>query len=197
MTARRLALGLAGMAVAGSLALGAIPAQGHAEHGHPAKIHNGTCEELRGVAIELTGVGGTVSVDGTPVPETSAVNEKSAYQVLRGSTEIEATIDQLLAEPRAIMVYESDENMSAILCGNLGGLRVEDELAVGLAEINVPGHTGIAIIDEDEDAPGLVTVSVYVGHALSPVSAGGGTHDDDKAGDDDEGHDDAETTPSA
>ncbi|MGI9254393.1 MAG: hypothetical protein ACR2J8_11640, partial [Thermomicrobiales bacterium] len=193
---------LAAAALFGALALGMAPANsalGHAAHGHPAKIHNGSCEDLKGVAFELNGVGAEVDEDGNALPETTVVNEKSSYQVLQSTTAIEASIDDLLADPRAIKFYENDETLDAIACGNLGGARFGNELAVGLAEANVPGHTGIAVISEDPAKPGESTVTVYIGHGLSPVSMSGmaGGHDDAEMSGDQHDHADAEATPSA
>lgn len=195
--------GMAAAALFGALALGAAPAHvtlGHSAHGHPARIHNGSCDDLKGVAFELNGVGGEVDVTGNPVPVAEAVNEDSSYQVMRSETVVPAGIDDMLAEPRAVMVYQSDEDMTGIACGNLGGAKLGGELAVALGEVNVPGHTGFAIIEEDAAAPGSTTVTVYVGHALSPVSMAGGmagegdghSHGDESAGQGDEnaGHDD-------
>jgi hypothetical protein len=210
--------GLAAAVVVGALALGVTPvsiAYGHAAHGHPAKIHNGSCKDLKGVAFDLNGIGAEVDVDGNPVPAQTAVNEDAAYQVLLSRTPLQATLDDLLAEPRAIMVYQSDEEMTAISCGNLGGARFGDELAVGLGEAGVPGHTGIAVLEEDPEKAGETMVTVYIGHAMSPVSMGGGADDghghdakddghaggetpDDGHGHDDGDHaDDAAATPSA
>ncbi|MFM9107065.1 MAG: hypothetical protein ACKOWF_10255 [Chloroflexota bacterium] len=187
--------GAAAAAIILVLAPAAAPlprAAAHAAHGHPARIHNGSCEDLKGVAFELNGVGGEVDVAGNPAPASEAVNPDTAYQVMMSRTAIDASIDDLLTEPRALMVYQSDEDLTAIACGNLGGLRMEGELAVGLAEINVPGHTGLAVFEEDAPAPGKTTVTVYVGHALSPVSMGGSMKDGDGHGHDaeDAGHGD-------
>ncbi|MCC6312661.1 MAG: hypothetical protein IT337_01510 [Thermomicrobiales bacterium] len=150
----------------------------HAAHGHPAKIHQGTCDDYGAVAFPLNGVGGEVDLSGAPVKPVTAVNERNAYQVLYSETEIATTLDDLLAEPRALVVYASDDDLSAMSCGNLGGARIGDELAVGLAESGMPGHSGIAVLDPDGDQ---TEVKIYLGHALAPVSAqqGGAAHDDD------------------
>lgn len=195
--------GVAAVALLGTLALGIAPARiafAHSAHGHPAKIHNGSCEDLKGVAFELNGVGGEVDVAGNPVPKAVAVNEDSAYQVLLSTTAIAAGIEDLLAEPRAVMVYQSDEELTGIACGNLGGARLGDELAVALGEVNVPGHVGFAVVRQDPANAGETTVTVYIGHALSPVSMGGATdashsHDAEDAGHMD--HADGEATPAA
>ena len=177
MIRRPLAVGVAILA----LGLGVSLGDAHSEHGHPTKIHQGSCDDLGPVAHALTGVGAEVDEAGNPVEAGEAVNADTSYQVLKGTTTLDMTFDALLAEPMAIMVYESDENLEGIACGNIGGLMITgedgDELAVGLAEIMVPGHTGLALFETSVDAPDQVVVSVYIGHALSPISAGGGMED--------------------
>ena len=41
----------------------------HAADGHPARIHEGSCEATGAAAEQLTGVGATVSLEGTPIAE--------------------------------------------------------------------------------------------------------------------------------
>lgn len=183
---------LIGTAVAFS---GAGSAGAHAEHGHPARIHNGTCEELGGVAFRLNGVGASVDLEGAAMATPTAVNEDTAYQVMVGETTIDGTIDDLLAGEHAVMIYESDEDMSAIACGNLGGAMFGDSLVTGLAESGHPGHLGFAIFAPDGEQ---TLVTVIIGHALAPVSANGVAADHEHAeGEDDhaeggDAHDDGE-----
>jgi hypothetical protein len=149
-------------------------ASAHAGHGHPAKIHDGTCDQLGAVAFTLNGVGASENQQGTPIATPETVNPQTAYQMMIGQTTIDASLDSLLATPHAIMLYDDDVHMQGIACGNLGGARLGDELIVGLAELNVPGHTGVAVLRGDG---GKTDVTIYVGHALAPVSAGGARHD--------------------
>jgi hypothetical protein len=67
----------------------------------------------------------------------------------------------LLRSPRAIMLYDSDETMQRIARGDLVWARLADELVVGLAETNVPGQVGIAIL---KDAGAATDVTSEVGH---------------------------------
>ncbi len=143
-------------------------AAAHEAHGHPAKLHEGTCDALGRVTSSLTGVGAEIDLTDTPVVAGEAVNPDRAYQVMRSETTLETSLDDLLAAPHALMVYESDEDLSAISCGNLGGSRLGDELAVGLAEIGVPGHVGIALFEETD---GSTTVRIFLGRGLAPISA--------------------------
>jgi hypothetical protein len=83
-------------------------------------------------------------------------------------------MDTLLAGEHAVMVYDSDETLQAVACGNVGGALMDDTLVVGLAEMGVPGHTGFALFRPDGDQ---TVVTILFGHGLSPVSASGGMDD--------------------
>lgn len=156
------------------VALAVGSASAHAGHGHPAKIHDGACERLGAVAFTLNGVGANENQQATPIATPKPVNPDTAYQMMIGQTTIDASLDRLLASDHAIMLYDSDETMQGIACGNLGGARLGDELIVGLAEMNVPGHTGVAVLQGEGDKTDM---TIYVGHGLSPVSAGGAPYD--------------------
>lgn len=160
------------------------PISAHEGHGHPARIHDGNCEDLGRVAFRLTGVGADVDLDNAPIATPEAINPKSAYQVMVSETIIDATLDDILAEDRAVMIYESDEKMEVISCGNLGGAMHGDSLIVGLAEAGVPGHLGFAIFEPQGEQ---THVSVILGHAMAPMSAAGLQADHDH-GADDAGH---------
>lgn len=168
----------------------------HSEHGHPARIHNGTCESLQGVAFRLNGVGGSVDAEGAPVATPTTVNPSSTYQVMTSESIIDAPIEELLSGEHAIMIYESDEAMEGISCGNIGGAMMGDELITGLAEMRIPGHLGFAIFTPDGDQ---TDVTIIIGHAMAPVSAGGAV-DDHEHTEGDGDHDDEEAahaTPAA
>lgn len=201
---RRLGGGVLAIAVGVALSAGLTTSVlAHAEHGHPARIHTGTCEELGGVAFPLNGVGASVDLENAPIPTPSVVNEESAYQVMVGETTIDGSLDDLLAADHAVMIYESDEAMDAIACGNLGGAMMGDSLITGLAESGHAGHLGFAIFEPSGEQ---TVVTVIIGHALAPVSASGTDHAEDEADhshEDEEAHDadnaeeshDAEATP--
>lgn len=178
--------------LAGAMSLAVLGnAAAHAEHGHPARIHNGTCESLQGVAYRLNGVGGSVDTEGAPVATPTTVNPKTAYQVMVSDTVIDATVDDLLAGDHAIMIYESDDAMDAIACGNVGGAMSGDELIVGLAEARIPGHLGFALFTPEGDQ---TDVQVILGHAMAPMSASGVVDDHEHADENGEAeaHEDSE-----
>jgi hypothetical protein len=167
------------------VAAGAGPVIAHVEHGHPTRIHEGSCEELGPVAFRLNGVGGSVDLDNAPVATPTGVNADSSYQVLVSETVIDGSIEELLSGQHALMIYESDEAMDAIACGNIGGARTGEMLATGLAEAGVPGHIGFALFRPDGDQ---MNVLVVLGHGLAPVSASGAQTAEAHADEDDTAH---------
>ncbi len=188
---RRVAMAsaLVGLGLAGA----AAPAWGHAEHGHPARIHEGSCEDLGKVAYRLNGVGATVDLDNVPFEAPAVVNPDTAYQVMLSNSLIDSALDDLLAGDFAVMIYESDDDMNAISCGNLGGVMDGENLVTGLAEMGIPGHLGFAVFTP---AGEQTEVEVIIGHALAPVSASGAGDlehaDDGHSHTDSDDHDDAE-----
>jgi hypothetical protein len=142
----------------------------HAADGHPVRIHQGTCQSLGPVAVPLTGVGASVDLEGNAIATPQAVNPESAYQVMSSESTIATTVDELLSSEYAVMLYDNDEDMQAIACGNVGGALLGDTLAVGLGEIGIPGHVGLALFEPNGEQS---DVTILIGHAMSPVSAGG------------------------
>ncbi len=185
--------------IALSIALGvaapiAGPVLAHEEHGHPTRIHEGSCEKLGPVAFRLNGVGGSVDLDNAPIATPAAVNPDAAYQVLISDTTIDGTIEDLLAGEHAVMIYESDEAMDAIACGNVGGALNGNRLVTGLAEVGVPGHIGFALFRSEGDQ---TVVLVALGHGLAPVSASGAGTDADHVDDEDVARDEEDSHAAA
>jgi len=186
----------------GTVVAVADPALAHEEHGHPARIHEGTCEELGPVAFRLNGVGGSVDLDNAPVATPMAVNSDTSYQMLVSETVIDGSMEELLSGQHAVMIYDSDEAMDGIACGNVGGARTGQMLVTGLAEAGVPGHIGFALFPADGEQTDILLV---LGHGLAPVSAASaqGTEEHVDEGDmahehgsdEEDGH--AATTPGA
>ena len=168
--------------IATALLAAPSPALAHEEHGHPARIHEGSCEELGPVAFRLNGVGGSVDLDNAPVATPTAVNPDLAYQVMVSESTIDGTIEDLLAGEHAVMIYESDEAMDAIACGNVGGALNGETLVTGLAEAGVPGHMGFALFRPEGNQ---TDVLVIFGHGLAPISASGAPAEGDHADDGD------------
>jgi hypothetical protein len=191
---------VAGAYLAAAVALaGSGSTLAHEAHGHPARIHEGTCEGLGPVAFRLNGVGGSVDLEGAPIATPTAVNVPAAHEVVLSETLIEAPLTAILSGEHAVMVYESDEEMTAITCGNVGGAMLGETLVTALSESGVPGHVGVAIFRPEGEG---TTVSLYLAHGLAGLTAASAEMDDQAQGEDDhthEGEDDhgAAATPTA
>jgi hypothetical protein len=122
---------------------------------HPAHIHTGTCATLGGVEYPLA-----------DVAEPSEMPSGGAIPVATSVTVVEASLDDLLGEARAINVHESYEDIGTyIACGNLGGTPAGADLFVGLMEQGGSGHSGIAWLHDNGD--GSTTVAVFLAHGLA------------------------------
>lgn len=132
---------------------------------HPAHIHSGTCDELGDVLFPLSNVGVPQS-DATPMAEESGagmgmVGSEMALPAFVSITQLDASLDDILAAPHAINVHESEENIgNYIACGEIGGIQQGDTLYFGLRELNGSGYTGIGLISGDPD--GSTNVLVYL-----------------------------------
>src|SRR4051794_9200504 len=91
--------GVTVMVVAASFALAPaiLPTtvMAHAADGHPARIHDGSCEATGPVADKLTGVGATISLEGTPIPEANVVGTESGMPLDVSETAIADGLDHL------------------------------------------------------------------------------------------------------
>lgn len=169
--------------------------QAHEADGHPARIHEGTCEAMGPVTDRLTGVGAEISLTGTPIPTPEVVGSEAAFPITMSDTQLETTTSDLIDMPHAIVVYESDEAMDMpLVCGNVGGALLMqmpgmpmpgDELAIWLAPQGTSTYTGLALLQSD--VGGTSTVTILLAQGLA-----GGV----EAGDHDE-HDDEHATPEA
>jgi hypothetical protein len=111
---------------------------------HPSHIHAGSCAEL------------------DPAPEfplNDVVVTEPGGAVEVATTTVNTTIDVLLADPHAIVVHSSAEDMATyIACGDLAGPVVDGQLIVGLYGLNDSNHDGIAVLEAIEDGGTVVTV---------------------------------------
>lgn len=131
----------------------------HAADGHPARIQQGICDNLAGIAFQLTGVGATITPDGTPVPPPAMVGATVADPLQMSGTTLQTSLTQLTQNPYAIVIYESDDAMDHIIaCGNIGGMLTAqmpgmimpgDVLPVWLADPEDAGTAGMAILQAD------------------------------------------------
>ena len=162
---------------------------------HPAHIHAGSCAELGEVVYPLTDVGpggmmqGMIAMAATPdtgmpaamatpggLTMSPALGAETAIAVETSQTLVDATLDDLLAQPYAINVHESQAAIQHyIACGDLGGAMMTGPamanggvLAIGLQELNGSGESGIALLRATEDHRTMVWV--YLAKGLSGTS---------------------------
>ncbi len=141
---------LAGAALAALLM--AVPA-GAAQDApaHPAHIHSGTCEALGDVVAPLTDV---ASASG------EAAGAESALPAALSTTHVDMPLQEILDGAHAINVHKSADEIDVyIACGAIGGVIANDELVMGLGELNDSGYSGIAVLSADGEA---TNVSVYL-----------------------------------
>jgi len=154
------------MVVATSFALASamVPAtaMAHAADGHPARIHEGSCVATGPVVDKLTGVGATISLEGTPIPEATVEGAETAVPLDVSETSIADSLEHLTGEPHAIVIYESDEAMEhTVVCGDIGGPASADgTLAVWLGPTADSGDSGIALLRDEGGS--TVSVTIYL-----------------------------------
>jgi hypothetical protein len=182
----------------GGRTLGAV-AQ-NASDSHPAHIHGGSCDQLGEVVYPLTNVSasgmmtGMMAMAATPssgmpaamatpggLTMSPAMGATTALPVETSQTLVDASLDDLLAQPYAINVHESQDNIQHyIACGDLGGAMMTGPamaqggvLAIGLRELNSSGESGIAVLRATENNQTMVWI--YLANGLSSTSGSMGT----------------------
>ena len=183
-------LALCAVAGLGGAAQDATPDATPAAEGgvaHPAHVHAGTCGELDpNPAFPLTDVTAVPPGEPASAPEGAL----TAIPVEQSVTELEVSLADLLADPHAINVHESSDNIERyIACGDIGGAVYPsaggegEVLAIGLREQNGSGYSGIAWLQGNAD--GGTTVSIFLARDLAEVAAAAGEADGDQTEDGD------------
>ncbi len=146
----------------GANAAGLAQDDGEAPPARPVEIVVGSCEEPGDPVAELTEA---------TFPEGDRVGQEGATVSETSFTGVDLLLDDLLADPHAVVVRPSAAAADEILaCGEIGG--VFDELGaviIGLGEGTGSGYSGIAFLSPD-DENGQTNVSVFV----APEGDGGG-----------------------
>jgi hypothetical protein len=88
----------------------------------------------------------------------------SAIPVEVSVTTVQADLNSLVSSDYAINVHESADNIgNYIACGDIGGMMMGSDLAIGLGELNGSGESGAAWLHDNGD--GTTTVSVFLTHS--------------------------------
>lgn len=163
-------LGVMLAGTAAGLAQDATPsADSHSSH--PAHIHTGTCAELGDVVFPLTDVSPDhmMSEDATPHDMgTPSAGEDMMMGITTETsiTDIDASLDDILAGEHALNIHESMENIGTyIACGDLTGAPDDGELTVKVEELNDSGYAGEALLVDNGDGTTTVTVTLTSGTA--------------------------------
>jgi hypothetical protein len=171
-----------------------------ASDSHPAHIHSGSCDQLGDVVYPLTNVSasgmmtGMIAMAATPssgmpaamatpggLTMSPAMGATTALAVETSQTLVDASLDDLLTQPYAINVHESQDNIQHyIACGDLGGAMMTGPamaqggvLAIGLRELNTSGESGIAVLRATDNNQTMVWI--YLAQGLSGTSGSMGT----------------------
>src|SRR5215213_1593685 len=165
--ARSLRLGTVAALTALTLLTPGLAAQEDESDSHPAHIHSGTCAELGDVVVPLTDV--------TPIgDESNRTGATSAIPVESSLSVVDMPLQEIIDGGHAINIHLSaDEIDTYIACGDIGGVvatdegETENELIIGLGELNDSGYSGIAWLGADGDQTRVAI------HLAEPASAGG------------------------
>lgn len=167
------------MSPAIGLAQDATPVADDAPAGILNHIHDGTCENLGGVVAPLSnlvfndeGAAGEADMAAaTPMAAMAASSVPVAVSV----TNIELTLDELLAAPHAFNAHDPSDPSVYIACGNITGAPDEQgNLFVGVAEDNESNLSGVVWLLDDGTGAGTVVTVFLVGEFESIVEVATG-----------------------
>ncbi|MBA3414037.1 MAG: hypothetical protein H0U10_02285 [Chloroflexia bacterium] len=117
-----------------------------------ASLIAGTCEAPGTVVHELDGA---IGVTGGEL-----VGSAAAAPLTYSLTEISANLDDLIADPHAVVVpVDPADPTDWIACGEIGGYVDDDGLPIGLRAPNGAGLAGVAILWDDDDS---IEVEIYL-----------------------------------
>ena len=154
--------------------------------GHPAHIHDGTCADIGGVIYPLNNLTtGTVPA-ATPemhldldTPSTPVLDRADSVHPdspepgqAFSSTIVDASLDDLLANPHALNVHESVENaQNFIACGDITGSPTDGALNIQLEELNGSGFSGTAMLTDNGDGTTTVVATINETSTATPVAS--------------------------
>ncbi|HEY8448091.1 MAG TPA: SH3 domain-containing protein [Thermomicrobiales bacterium] len=104
--------------------------------------------------------------------EDDIVGAPTAAAVARSVTTVRVRLNDLVNRVHAIIVRSEDDPSNIIACGEIGGLRTDDDLTVGIRERNGSNYTGTAWL---RGSNGSTLVYVFLGRGLSTVETAAAT----------------------
>ncbi|HEV2129011.1 MAG TPA: hypothetical protein VGR22_10370 [Thermomicrobiales bacterium] len=148
----------------------ATPAVPDEQLPYQASINAGSCDALGDVVFELNEVtqaddAGTPAapVNGAAVASPAVEGGEIGGDVAESTTEVDASLEELVAEERVIVVYQGTDGTDAYLaCGEITGSPTSGALQVELLEDSESGVSGTAMLltgGEDDDS---TTVTILI-----------------------------------
>ncbi len=146
---------------------------------YPAHIHSGTCDDIGDVVFPLNDLQ-AASVVATPGATATDMDNEMAMAspeserelTAQSGTVVEASLDDILADPHVINVHESPDNMANyIACGELTGTPQDGQLTIELMELNDSGFIGEAMLTDMGDGTTTVQVSIFPSDAPAGTPA--------------------------
>lgn len=137
--------------------------------GHPAHIHEGTCDSLNPApAYPLADVALPEDGVGTPAPMGRMAER---HEVETSSTVVPVALEDLLASPHAINIHQSAEQIDTyIACGEIAGvvrphprMSMAEALVVPLREQSASGYAGMVWLQPDGEE---TTVTIFIAQGL-------------------------------
>lgn len=156
-----------------SLAQDATPEAGAAA-GIPNHIHSGTCAELGDVVAPLSDLvfgdeAGAMDMGATPMAEMEMM--AGAVPVAVSVTNVDLSLDDILAEPHAFNAHDPNDTSIYIACGDISGTPDEQgNLFVGIAEDSDSGLSGAVWLVDDGTGAGTVVTVFLVGEFESTAA---------------------------
>jgi hypothetical protein len=137
-----------------------------------AAIHAGVCDDLGEVAYPLADLvyGLALIEDGTanatPGPTGAAVvGPPEANAAVSGTSVVPATIEELTRTPHAVNAFATaDDPSPPRACGEIGGVRVGNDLVFGVGALSPTAYAGTAWLHENPD--GTTTVALFLASGL-------------------------------
>jgi Bacterial SH3 domain len=129
----------------------------------PALITAGSCE-----TPDLSKTFSLFDVAADEPPVGAAI----AAAVYQSATTVRVALDDLIKQTHSIVVRVSEDDDTVVACGEIGGLRVGDDLTVGIRERNASGYTGIGWL---RGSDGSTLAYVFLGRGLSTVETASAT----------------------
>lgn len=148
-----LAMLIASVTSAATLAQGAYDDDGPDTGTRPAHIHRGRCPVPGEIVGPLSDVAPSVGV---------TVGAPTAFEVEHSRSTFDLTLSALVATEHVVAVHVAHDQMETIIaCGDIGGpMRSATELVIGLGPVGGSGYAGIAVLTDVGE--GRTMAEVYI-----------------------------------